>query len=183
MERRGTRATQPAVGEPGSRQMDKDGAAPAGNARPPIVVDLDDHVVEAIVAPEPVAGLPGGAPERPVVTPVRRVFAPGNRGIDAKNREPRRRAGAAIRPPPQPPQAKAAARRCAVALALVRPDAGAAKDDRDRERAGEQEAAATRARTRARAGARGQGGALQYASIELHHGSRAASDSSPRIAR
>jgi hypothetical protein len=115
------------------------------------VVDLDHDVVEAVVAPEPVAGFPGGAPERPVVAAVRRVFAPRNRGIDAANRELRRRARPAIRPPPQLPQAKAVARRYAVAFALVRPDAGAAKDDRDRERAGEQEAAAARAGTRAHA--------------------------------
>jgi len=35
--------------------MKKDRATPPRNARPGVVVDLDDEVVKAIVPPEPVA--------------------------------------------------------------------------------------------------------------------------------
>ena len=87
------------------RHMHEHRAAAAGDARAGVVVELDDEVVEAVVAPEPVAWFIGRPPERPIVAPVGRVFAPGQRRIDA----PRRQPGARPRPPiGAPPQAQRA---------------------------------------------------------------------------
>ena len=64
-------ATQPAVGAkswPG--HVDEYGAAAAGDARPGVVVDFDDQIVEVVGAAEPVAWFIGRAPERSVVAPV-----------------------------------------------------------------------------------------------------------------
>ena len=110
--------------------MEEDGAAAAGHPRPGVVVDLDDDVVEAVVAPEPVAWFIGRAPERPVVAPVVRVLAPGIVRADAADRQQRPRPRQAVGPPPQPQRAKSAARGAAVAFALVGLDAGAAERDR-----------------------------------------------------
>ena len=60
-----------------ARDMDKDGAPASGNARPVIVIDLDDEVVETVGALEVVAGLAGRAADRTVVAAVGRVLAPG----------------------------------------------------------------------------------------------------------
>ena len=68
-------------------QMQEYCAAPARDAGPGIVVDFDDAVVEMVLAPKPVTGFIGGAPERPVVAPVRGIFTPGSCPIDAADRQ------------------------------------------------------------------------------------------------
>ncbi len=70
-------------GRPGD--VDEDGAAASGHPRPRVVVDLDDQVIEAVVAAEPVAWFIGRPPESVVVTPVMRVFAPCVVGADPAN--------------------------------------------------------------------------------------------------
>ena len=58
-------ATQPAVGAKARPcDMDEHGAAAAGDARPRVVVDLDNQIVETVVAPEPVAWFIGRPAER-----------------------------------------------------------------------------------------------------------------------
>ena len=57
--------------------MDEHGAATAGYPGPGVVVDLDDEVVEVVVAPEAIAWFIGRAAERPIVAPICRVLAPG----------------------------------------------------------------------------------------------------------
>ena len=116
--------------------MDKDGAAPAGHARPRIVVDLDNEIVEAVFAPEPIAWFIGRAPKGPVVAPVARIFAPGVGAADPAHGQRGSRRRQPIRPPPQPQRAKAAARRTAIAFALVGSDAAAAERDRHAQGAG-----------------------------------------------
>jgi hypothetical protein len=69
--------------------MDEDGAAAAGNARPGVMVDFDDEIVQGIVAAEPVARFLGRAREGPVIAAVGRVLAPGVAGTDAANRQRR----------------------------------------------------------------------------------------------
>src|SRR5215470_4074751 len=54
------------------RHMQEYGAAAAGGARPRVVVDLDDEVVEVIVAPQPVARRANAATDMPVVASVGR---------------------------------------------------------------------------------------------------------------
>src|SRR5215510_4979633 len=126
--------------------MQEHGAAATGNAGPRVVIDLDDQVVEPVVAPEPVAWLIGRAAEWAVVAAVGCILAPGHGGVDADGRQSRCGLWAAVRTPPQPSEAEPAARRGPVAFALVGPDTGATQHDRDREVAREQHPAAARAR-------------------------------------
>ena len=67
--------------------MQEHGAAAPGDARRGIVVDLDDEVVEMILAPQPVAGLAARETNRLVVMAVGRVFAPGILGTNRANRQ------------------------------------------------------------------------------------------------
>jgi DNA-binding response OmpR family regulator len=115
--------------------VDEDGAAAAGDSRPVVVVDLDDEVVEGVVAAQPVAQLLRSPLKRLVVASIMGVFAPGVVGADAANRQGRQRPRQPVSLPPQPQRTKPAARRGAVALALVGLDAGAAKRDGQRQRA------------------------------------------------
>src|SRR5260370_2440567 len=56
----------------GAREVHKDRAAAAGNARARVVIELDEQGVEIIVAPQPVACRIGGQLYRPVVAAVPR---------------------------------------------------------------------------------------------------------------
>ena len=127
-------------GEPRPCDMHENSAAAAGDARPGVVVQLDDEVVEMVGALEPVARIIGVKPNRLIVMAVARVFAPAVAGTDGPQRQLRARPRAAIRPPPHPAQTKGAARCAAVAFALVRPDAAAAERHRQRQGPGHQPA-------------------------------------------
>src|SRR4029453_16430734 len=65
------------------RHMQEHRAPPAGNARPGIVIDLDDDVVQPVVPPEAVAWFIGRAAEWPIIAAVAGVLAPGDAAIDA----------------------------------------------------------------------------------------------------
>jgi hypothetical protein len=56
--------------------MDEHSAAAPRNTRAGVVIDLDDDVVQAILAPKPIAWFIGRPMERPIVAAVLRVFAP-----------------------------------------------------------------------------------------------------------
>jgi len=94
------------------------------------MVDFDDEIVEAVLPPEPVAWFIGRAVERPVITPVGRILAPGYVAADAVDGEQRLGPDEAVGPPPQPDRAEPAARGAAIAFALVGPDAAAAECNR-----------------------------------------------------
>ena len=126
--------------------MQEHGTAATGDAGPRVVIDLDDQVVEPVVAPEPVAWLMGRAAKRAVVAAVAGILAPGHRRIDAGGRQPRCGLRTAVGAPPQPPKPEQAARRGPVTFALVGPDTGATQHDRDRKPACDQHAQAARAR-------------------------------------
>ena len=110
--------------------MEKDRAAPAGHTRPRVVIDLDDDVVEPILAPKPVAWFNGRLVERPIVAPVLRVLAPGVGPTDAAGWQHGLGWGEPIGPPPQPQRPEGASRSAAIALALVGADATSAECDR-----------------------------------------------------
>ena len=120
------------------RHVNEHRAAAAGNARPGVVVDFDNQIIEMVGAAQPVAGLSGRQPEGPIVAPVGRILAPGIVRPDSPDRQPRDRPRSAVGPPPQPHQPKPAARRCAVAFALVGQDAAAAERHRQCQRPGDQ---------------------------------------------
>src|SRR5674476_107103 len=104
--------------------MDEHGAAARGRAR--VVVDLDDEVVEMVLAREPVGLGAGRQLDRPIVMTVTGVLAPAVVGADAPHRQQCRRARMAVGAPPQPCEPEGAARGRAVAFAFVGLDAGAA---------------------------------------------------------
>src|SRR5262245_25833600 len=129
--------------------MEEHGAAATCHPGTHVVIDLDDEVVEAIIAPEAIAWFIGRPPERPVVAAVGGIFAPGDVRVDP----PRGQEGAgprvAIRPPPQLPQTEPPSRGRAVSLPFVGADAGAAKHDRYGDTPREEDAARPAARPRA----------------------------------
>ena len=117
--------------------MNEDCATAARDTWPRIVVDLDDQVVEVIVAPKSVAWFIGRAAERAVVTSIFGIFTPSSMWIDPPYWKTCAWPQVAIRPPPHTDQAKSPARGGAVTLALVRPYARAAEHDWNRKRPGE----------------------------------------------
>src|ERR1041385_2848461 len=98
-----------------------------------------------VVTAQPVARLAGRHRDRPVVTAVTRVLAPGIDRRDAADRKPRYGPRTAISAPPEPDGPKYAARRAAIALALVGQNPAKSKRHRPGERAGPHDTAGARA--------------------------------------
>jgi hypothetical protein len=94
------------------------------------VIDLDNEIIEAVVARESIAAATGLEPYRLVVMAALRIFAPGvyrPNGADGQECAwPR----VAVGTPPHLPGPKGAFRGPAIAFALVGPDAAAPKGDR-----------------------------------------------------
>jgi hypothetical protein len=111
--------------------MQKYRAAAAGDTRGTIVIDLDDKIVEMILAPEPVAAAVAIQPHGLIVVPTPGIFAPDIFGPDRAHRQERTRPWVAVGAPPQSPGPERAFRRSPIAFALVGPDATAPKGDRD----------------------------------------------------
>jgi len=63
--------------------MQEHGTASSGNPRTGVVVNLDNEVVQPVVAPQAVAWFIGRALERAIIAAVAGVLAPGHEGIDA----------------------------------------------------------------------------------------------------
>lgn len=114
------------------RDMNEHSAAMASNARARVMVDFDDEIVKPIGTLEAVAWFIGRPPERPVVAPVRGVFAPGIVRRDSPDRQERRGMRQAVCPPPQPNRMKSSGRRGAIAFAFRRLDAGPAQSRTNR---------------------------------------------------
>ena len=91
------------------------------------MVDLDDEVVEMILARQPVAGLVAAETDGLVVVAIVRVLAPGVLGPNRARRQQGLWPLMAVRTPPQTERMEGAPGRAAIALALVGEDAAAAK--------------------------------------------------------
>jgi hypothetical protein len=72
--------------KPIAGDVDEHGAAAKSHARPRVVIDLDQHVVEAVGPQQAVAWFIGRSAEWPVVAAVVRVLAPGVVRADAPYR-------------------------------------------------------------------------------------------------
>src|SRR5262249_35465427 len=94
----------------------------AGHARAGVVVDLDDEVVEVIVAGQAVAAGIAPQADRLIVVARGGVFAPGILDPNRAHRKERARPHMAVGAPPQPPGAQPAPWGSAVASALVGED-------------------------------------------------------------
>ena len=113
--------------EPVARDVDENGATASCNARTRVVVDLDDEIVERVLAREPVGAAVPRNVDMPVIATVARVFAPAVVRPDPSRRQKSLRPRMTVGAPPQAYQPVAAARRAAVALALVGANAAAAE--------------------------------------------------------
>src|SRR4030081_1333487 len=111
--------------------MQKYRAAAAGNARRTVVIDLDNKIIEVIVALEPIAAAIAIQPHWLVVMAAPWVFAPGVFGSDSANRQKCTRPRVTVGAPPQLPGPERAFWGPAIALALVGSDSAAPERDRD----------------------------------------------------
>ncbi len=107
--------------------MQEYSAAVTGNARPSVVVNFDNEIIQAVATPQPVAWFIGRPVEGPVVPSIGRIFAPGVVGPDPPDWQQGARPHQAVGPPPQPNWMKLPGRRRAVAFPLGRFDAGSAQ--------------------------------------------------------
>jgi hypothetical protein len=112
--------------------MDKHRAPSPDHARPRVVVQFDNQIIELIGAPKPVTKSLRWYCDVAIVAPVCRILAPGVAVPDAAGREQRCGPRHAVGAPPQPFEAENAARRCAVALPFVRQNAAATQCYRER---------------------------------------------------
>src|SRR5512147_3220988 len=99
--------------------MQEHGAAAAGNSWAGVVIDLDDEIVEVVLAGQPVAGLVADQADRLIVVAVPRVLAPGVFGPDRPDRQIGARSRIAVGAPPQLQRTIRAPRGAAVALPFV----------------------------------------------------------------
>jgi hypothetical protein len=113
-----------------ARDVDENRAAAAGNARPGIMIELDNEVVEMIRPPKSVAGTAFRQQYGPVVPSIQRIFTPAVILPDTPDRKQRFRTDGAVGPPPEPPGPKPAARGSAVPLVFIGPDSRAAESNR-----------------------------------------------------
>src|SRR6218665_1819386 len=109
--------------------MQKDCAPPSGDPRPGVLVDLDDKVVEMVLARQPVTVISMIEADWPIVVPVRRIFAPPVNFCDGADRQEGARTWMTVGAPPQPNRTKCPTGRSTIAFAFVRLDSAAAKRD------------------------------------------------------
>lgn len=122
--------------------MNEHRAAAPGHARPRIVVDFDDKIVQMVRTSQVVAGCIDRASHWAIVTAVSGILTPGIIGGNTAEGEQRARRRTAVGSPPQTDQTKSTARRGAIALALIGLYAGPPKRDRNVHRADSQPALA-----------------------------------------
>src|SRR5258707_1441560 len=100
-------------------------AATAGDTRRAVVIDLDDEIVEMIIALEQVTTMVAIPPHRLIVMSALRIFAPGVVGPDGANRQESARPRMAVGAPPYLPGLESASWGSAIAFTPVGPDAAA----------------------------------------------------------
>jgi len=111
--------------------MQEHRTAAAGDRGLCVVIDLDDEIVEMIVALQPVASVIMPEGKRPIIMATRGVFTPGIIGTDGANRQKGPRSRTTIGAPPQLPWPESSLWGPAVALALVGDDTTPPQRDRD----------------------------------------------------
>src|ERR1700733_3749160 len=119
-----------------ARQMKEHRTAAPDNPGLRVVIDLDDEIVEMIVAPQSITAVIMAERARPVVVAAGRVFTPGVPGADGANRQKGVRSRRTVGAPPQSQWPESPLWGSAVALALVGDDSTPPHGDRDGVRAG-----------------------------------------------
>src|ERR1700733_4428768 len=125
-----------------ARQMKEHRAAAAGNRGLRVVIDLDDEIVEMILARQPVAVVIMAECEGPIVMAAGGIFTPGIVGADGANRQKGPRSREKIGAPPQLLWPENPLWGPAVALAFIGDDSAPPQGDRDGMGAGSEPAAA-----------------------------------------
>lgn len=118
----------------GPCHVDENAAATAGDARARVVVDLDQEVVEVVIAPQPIAWFTGRPCIGAIVPAIGWILAPGVGGAYATQRQQRSWPGKPVGPPPDSNRAESPARGAAIAFTLVCPDAGATQGNAQAQR-------------------------------------------------
>src|ERR1700742_551486 len=95
------------------------------------MIDLDNEIIEMVVALESIAAVIGAQPSRLVVVAALGIFTPRILGPDPPAGQGSGGAGVGVGAPPQSPRPEDAFRRPPVTLAFVGNDAAAAKGDRN----------------------------------------------------
>jgi len=80
--------------------MDEDRTAAAGDPWPGVVINLDDQIVQPILAPKPIAWFSGRPPKRTIVAAVFGILAPRIGAANLPNRQRGARRRESIRAPP-----------------------------------------------------------------------------------
>jgi hypothetical protein len=114
-----------------ARQVKKYRAAEAGDAGAGVVIDLDDEIVEVVVAPEPVRAGIAGEPDRSIVMAAGGILAPAILGANSASGQEGLRPRMTVGAPPQTQRPENASGRPTVALALVGKNSSAPKRNRD----------------------------------------------------
>ena len=110
--------------------MNEHGAAAPGDAWPRIVIDLDNIIVEAVLALEAVAILIVAAPDWHVVMAFGGILRPRIARLDRAHRQERSRSNVSIGSPPHLHWMKNPARRSTVALEFVGLDSATSERNR-----------------------------------------------------
>src|SRR5450759_6029241 len=105
--------------------MDEHRAAAPGHARPRVVVDLHNEVIERVGAREAIGFAAARHFDRPVVMAIGGILAPAVVRLFSLRRQSGGRARVPLGAPPQPLEPESPARGCAVAFALIGFDAAA----------------------------------------------------------
>jgi hypothetical protein len=102
--------------------MDKNGAAKILYARTRVMIELDDKIVQMVVAPKAIGRTRLREFDRAIVAAVGRVFTPCVVHFDSARRQSRPWMRQAVGAPPKPHEPEGSARRGAISLAFVRLD-------------------------------------------------------------
>src|SRR5262249_58235768 len=99
--------------------MDEDCASASCNARTHVVINLDDEIVEIVLACQPVHICLGWYFDRPIISSIGGVFAPPVGGGYSLGRQGGGGARMLVGAPPKLPEPENASRRAALAFTLV----------------------------------------------------------------
>lgn len=120
--------------------MEKHGAAASSNSWSGVVIDLNDEVIEMIVARQVIAVRAFIKANWLIVMPIRWIFGPGILWRDPPNRQGSSGLGVPVGPPPQSDWMKDTSRGAAVTFAFVGPNTARPQSDRNALLTGDQPA-------------------------------------------
>lgn len=116
-----------------ARHVDENRTAAPCYAGPRVVIDLDNNVVESVIAPQPISWFIGRPTKEAIVASVGWILAPGIGAANGADRKQCPRSRQTVGSPPQPHRPECAPWGTAIAFPLIRLDAGTAEGHRDQQ--------------------------------------------------